>query len=109
MPTDFVLRSLVFHRIEGTARCDESTSIRPLIDIFRLGFVQACWIAQWEYNRSFHVLRHFPDDIFRECSRFGRCADQYMRLCVLDDGEEVTVLVLWPLGVFSCEGRLGWC
>lgn len=71
--------------------------------------MEAGWVAQWEYNRSFDVVGHFPDDVFRECLGLGRCADEDMGLGVLDDGEEVAVLVLWPLGVFSCEGRLGWC
>lgn len=104
--TNLVLDTVVFHRRKWATCCDQGSALSPVVNVFRLGFMQPGRVAQGEDDRSFHMLSHLPDDILREGIWSGRCSDQDMRFHRLDDTEEVQVLLIWPLRVVSCERYL---
>lgn len=105
--TDIILLTSILYRGEWTSSSNESFAIGPFVKIVRLGFVEACWVAQGEYDGTLDMFCHFSNGLLGKRLGLGGCSDQDVRLDLLDHGKQVVLIVCWPLVVVSCEGFLG--
>ena len=99
--TDFVAFAVVFDGWEGTAGCDQCFAFGPFDDVFRLGFVEACWIAQRENHGAVDVLGHLPYYPFRKGLRNGRCSNEDMRLHFFHYCEQIVMFLPLPFVVIA--------
>jgi hypothetical protein len=54
------------------------------------------------------MLCHLPDDLLCECACLCRCTNKHVGLDFLDDRQEIAVLLVLPLAVFTGISDLSW-
>lgn len=104
--TNFILPPLPLHRRERASCRNQRLSFRPCKYIPRLCFVQAGGVAQGKDHGSLNMLRHLFYDLFGECLRFCRRADEDMWFHFFNYCEKDTMIFALPLIVATCEWSL---
>ena len=85
--TNLVFRAIPFDGRERTSSGYEGLAIAPTIDVLGTSFMESGRVAEWEHNRSFHMLGHFSNDRLCECLGLGGRADQDVWLHLFDHGK----------------------